>query len=191
MLSNFCVFFFKYSSLEIFHKIVLRKWSFRLSFVANIKQSLGEKGQEAERIGCSADGDLARRRETMFHARATRIEVTFQPTPFRGMIYGRLIVCVRGRRFYARRFKWEINIKRPFTAPSNKQLDSSFWYAPFLRPLSTLLGVASRVQISNASTPQRFTLKRRFVFSDLFLFKHAIASVSSFLQISSLQFLKF
>lgn len=89
------------------------------------------------------------------------------------------------------RFKWEINIKRPFTAPSNKQLDSSFWYAPFLRPLSTLLGVASRVQIFNASTPQRFTLKRRFVFSDLFLFKHAIASVSSFLQISSLQFLKF
>lgn len=41
-----------------------------------------------------------------------------------GLCVQSLVLCER--------FKWEINIKRPFMAPSNKQLDSSFCFASLL-----------------------------------------------------------
>lgn len=180
-LSPTFAFFSKYSSLEIFHKIVLREWSFRLSFVPNIKQSLGEKGQKAEGIGCSADGD----RETPGNdlPRAWNANRGDFPTysVSRHDLWPADSLCTRSP-VLCERFKWQINIKRPFTAPSNKQLDSSFWYAPFLRPLSTLLGVASRVQIFNASTRQPFTLKSSFFFSGLSLFRRDVTNVSYVLE---------
>lgn len=48
--------------------------------------------------------------------------------PADGLCVQSLVLCER--------FKWEINIKRPFMAPSNKQLDS-FCFASLLRFAST------------------------------------------------------
>jgi len=49
--------------------------------------------------------------------------------PADGLCVQSLVLCER--------FKWEINIKRPFMAPSNKQLDSSFCFASLLRSLAS------------------------------------------------------
>lgn len=55
--------------------------------------------------------------------------------PADGLCVQSLVLCER--------FKWEINIKRPFMAPSNKQLDSFFCFASLLRFASTGSTVSS------------------------------------------------
>lgn len=55
-----------------------------------------------------------------------------------GLCVQSLVLCER--------FKWEINIKRPFMAPSNKQLDS-FCFASLLRFAST--GSAQRFPLQD------------------------------------------
>lgn len=63
--------------------------------------------------------------------RGTRIEVDFRTCSVsRDDLWPVDSSCARSP-VLCERFKWEINIKRPFTTPSNKQLDSSFWWARF------------------------------------------------------------
>lgn len=70
-------------------------------------------------------------RERFSSMRGTRIEVDFRTCSVsRDDLWPVDSSCARSP-VLCERFKWEINIKRPFTTPSNKQLDSSFWWARF------------------------------------------------------------
>lgn len=69
--------------------------------------------------------------------------------PADGLCVQSLVLCER--------FKWKINIKRPFMAPSNKQLDSSFCFASLLRFASDRLrSTCSSSGIFRGLLKQRF-----------------------------------
>lgn len=79
----------------------------------------------------------------------SNVHVSHDLCPADGLCAQSLVLCER--------FKWEINIKRPFMAPSNKQLDSSFCFASLLCFAST--GSARRVPLQESSGD---FLERRF-----------------------------
>lgn len=76
-------------------------------------------------------------RERFSSMRGTRIEVDFRTCSVsRDDLWPVDSSCARSP-VLCERFKWEINIKRPFTTPSNKQLDSSFWRSAIPSRFST------------------------------------------------------